>query len=125
MAQVISPLGYIQIPQAISGGPAAFAQGTSITTTVASGSTSGVINLKQLGLTNEAHASFTFTNPNIKTTSVILLTLEYPTAKAGEPSARISSVSAGSCVISIFNTTTAEATDETDLTAYLHYVIVN
>ena len=125
MAQVVSPLGFIQTGRDLVVGTsdAAVTQGTSATTTVVLNALAGRVTLFEVKEAKSVHSSFTITDARVKSTSVILLSLVYATAGAGEPFARLSSVADGSFVVSICNGSTAAACDQA--TGVLHYLVIN
>lgn len=97
-------------------------QGTSITTTVICNKRAGVITTFSSTLAANAAAVFTVTNSLAKSTSVILLTVEYPAASNGSPHARVAARADGSFNIELCN---VDASAALNGAVKIHYAILS
>ena len=103
------------------GDNATVTQITSNVTPVTINSASGRITT--VALTTAANGEFQFTvnNSFVKTTSVILVTVSYPTASTGYPLASISSVANGSFSVDIKNVSSRVL----NAAATIHFLVIN
>ena len=94
---------------------------TSNVTPVTINSASGRITT--VALTTAANGEFQFTvnNSFVKTTSIILVTVSYPTASTGYPLASISAVANGSFSVDIKNVSSAVL----NAAATIHFLVIN
>lgn len=94
---------------------------TSTGTTVVLNNSFGVITMFSSTLAAQGNETFNFTNSFINSTSIIFLTVEYQSS-AGIPVPVLLQRMAGSCVIRLFNASTATALNNV---VKIHYQIIS
>lgn len=94
---------------------------TSNVTPVTINSASGRITTVALTTASNGEFQFTVNNSFVKTTSVILVTVSYPTASTGYPLASISAVANGSFSVDIKNISSAVL----NAAATIHFLVIN
>jgi hypothetical protein len=95
-------------------------QGTSITTDVTVDALNGIITTVSSTLAANAKTSFTVNNPNVKATSKVLVSVQYPAASAGIPVVGLVSVTDGKFGILLANGGNAELND----VVKIHYLVI-